>query len=131
MADLNPERPNLRHERPGLRPERPRLRPERPDVRPGRLDLRPERLDLRPERLDLRPERPDLRPEGSDEEGTNKRMNERTDRRTNESPPMFYRTSSPWGPLPKNRVSRLFLATVRSYTETNDQPTCFESLLYY
>ena len=31
----------------------------------------------------------------------------------------------------KNRVSRLFLATVRSYTETNDQPTCFESLLYY
>ena len=37
------------------------------------------------------------------------------------------------GPLRlcKNRVSRLFLATVRSYTETNDQPTCFESLLYY
>ena len=30
--------------------------------------------------------------------------------------------------LCKNRVSRLFLATVRSYTETNDQPTCFESL---
>merc|ERR1711911_410636 len=29
--------------------------------------------------------------------------------------------------LCKNRVSRLFLATVRSYTETNDQPTCFES----
>ena len=24
-----------------------------------------------------------------------------------------------------------FLATVRSYTETNDQPTCFEILLYY
>ena len=33
--------------------------------------------------------------------------------------------------LCKNRVSRLFLATVRSYTETNDQPTCFESLLYH
>ena len=34
------------------------------------------------------------------------------------------------GPLRlcKNRVSRLFLATVRSYTETDDQPTCFESL---
>ena len=30
----------------------------------------------------------------------------------------------------KNRVSWLFLATVRSYSETNDQPTCFESLLY-
>ena len=33
--------------------------------------------------------------------------------------------------LCENRVSRLFLATVRSYSETNDQPTCFESLLYY
>ena len=30
--------------------------------------------------------------------------------------------------LCKNRVSWLFLATVRSYTETNDQPTCLESL---
>ena len=30
----------------------------------------------------------------------------------------------------KNHVSWLFLATVRSYNETNDQPTCFESLLY-
>ena len=27
----------------------------------------------------------------------------------------------------KNRISWLFLATVRSYIETNDQPTCFES----
>ena len=37
------------------------------------------------------------------------------------------------GPLRlcKNPVSRLFLTTVRSYTETNDQPTCFECLLYY
>ena len=31
----------------------------------------------------------------------------------------------------KNRVSRLFLATMRSYTESNDRQTCFESLLYY
>ena len=31
----------------------------------------------------------------------------------------------------KNRVSRLFLATVRFYTETNDQPTYFESAIYY
>merc|ERR1712121_157532 len=29
--------------------------------------------------------------------------------------------------LCKNRVFRPFLATVRSYTETNDQTTCFES----
>ena len=35
------------------------------------------------------------------------------------------------GPLRlcENRVSRLSLATVRFYTKTNDQPTCFESLL--
>merc|ERR1711911_27672 len=31
----------------------------------------------------------------------------------------------------KNRISRLFLATMRSYTETNDQPTCFDSLLHF
>ena len=67
---------------------------------PERSDLRPERPDLRPERSDLRPERPYLRSEGPDERGgrTNKRINERT----NESPPVFYRTSSPSGPLPKN-----------------------------
>ena len=33
--------------------------------------------------------------------------------------------------LCKNRVSRLFLAIRRTYTETNDPTTCFESLLYY
>ena len=35
------------------------------------------------------------------------------------------------GPLRlfKNRVSQLFLATVRSYTELNDRYTCFERLL--
>ena len=34
------------------------------------------------------------------------------------------------GPLRlcKNSISWLFLVTVRSYTETNDQPTSFESL---
>ena len=35
--------------------------------------------------------------------GTNKRTNEWTDGRTNESPPVFYRTSSPSGPLPKRQ----------------------------
>ena len=29
-------------------------------------------------------------------------MNERSDARTNKSPPVFYRTSFPLGPLPKN-----------------------------
>ena len=33
--------------------------------------------------------------------------------------------------LCKNRVSGLCLASVRSYTDTNDRQTCFESLLYY
>ena len=65
-----------------------------------RLDLRPERLDLRPERLDLRPEGLDLRPEGPDEEGGDERRNERTNGRT-KVPLVFYRTSSPSGPLPK------------------------------
>ena len=87
---MRPENLDLRPEKPDLRPERP----ERPDLRPGRLDLRPQRLDLRPER-------PDLRPEGSDEGGV--LTDKRTNGRTNKSPPVFYRTSSPLGPLPKKR----------------------------
>ena len=73
------------------------MRPERPGLRPERLDLKPERLNLRPERPDLRFQRPDLRPERPDEGArgvTNKRTNERKS-------PVFYRTSSPSGPLPK------------------------------
>ena len=78
-----------------MRPERLDLRPERLDLRPDRLDLRPERLDLRPERSDLRPERLDFSPEGPNKGGgTNERTNERKS-------PVFYRTSSPLGPLPK------------------------------
>ena len=67
--------------------EGPDLRPERPDLRPDRLDLRPDGPDLKPERLD-----------GGGDEQTNK---QRMDRQTNESPPVFYKTSSPSGPLPK------------------------------
>ena len=66
-----------------------------------RLDLKPEKLDLRPERLDLGPEKLDMR--GLVKGGTNGR----TDVRTNKSPPVFYRTSSPSGPLPKKADSRL------------------------
>ena len=78
-----------------MRPERPGLRPERLDLRPERLDLKPERLDLRPERPDLRSRCPDMRPKGPNEGGgTNKRTNEQMS-------PVFYRTSSPSGPLPK------------------------------
>ena len=86
--------------RPGLRPENLNLKPEKPNLRPERPGLRPEKLDLRPERPNLRSQRPDLRPEGPDG-GRNKRTNEQTNKRKNKSPPVFYRTSSPLGPLPK------------------------------
>ena len=64
--------------------------------------MRPDRSDFKPERPDLRPERPDLRPErlgggGRMNEPTKEQMNRRT-----KVPPVFYRTSSPSGPLPKN-----------------------------
>ena len=94
----------LRPEKPNLRPERPVLRPERLDLRLERPNLRPERLDLRPERPYLRSQRPNLRPEGPD--GGDERTNKRTDGRTNESPPVFYRTSSPSGPLPKKEIRK-------------------------
>ena len=85
---MRPERPNLRPERPGLRPEKPYLMPKRPGLRPNRLDLRPERPDSRSQRPDLGLEGPNG--------GTHKQTHERT----NESPPVFYRTLSPSGPLP-------------------------------
>ena len=50
-------------------------------------DSRPERADFRPERVDFSPEGADSRPERAWGGG-------RTDERTNESPPVFYRTSS-------------------------------------
>ena len=53
--------------------------------------MRPERADLSPGRTDLRAERADLRELGGGQ----------TNGRTNVSPPVFYRTSSPSGPLPK------------------------------
>ena len=49
----------------------------------------------------MRPERLDFRPEGPDKGG-----DARTNGRTNESPPVFYRTSSPSGPLPKKGFNR-------------------------
>ena len=73
---------------------------ERPDLRPDGPDFKPERPDLRLERPDLRPEKPD---------GGDGLTNERTDGRTNESPPVFYRTSSPSGPLPKRGFRRLII----------------------
>ena len=65
------------------------MRLERADLRLKRAVLKPERADVRPERPDLKSEMPDLKPEW-------------TGGRTNESPPVFYRTSSPSGPQPKS-----------------------------
>ena len=71
------------------------------DFRSGREDFRPERADSRPERADFRPERSDFRPERA-WGVTNEWMNEQTNKRMNEQKsPVFYRTSSPSGPLPK------------------------------
>ena len=93
MADLRPERTGFRPERINFRPEKADSRPERTGFRPERAIFRPERTDSRPERADFRPEREDFRLERADSRPWG-------DRRTNESPPVFYRTSSPSGPLP-------------------------------
>ena len=68
---------------------------ERADFRPLRADFRPERTDFRPERTDFRPERANFR-----SEWPNGETNGRTD--------VFYRTSSPLGPLPKKHPSLVF-----------------------
>ena len=62
-------------------------------------DSRPERADFRRERVDFRPERAGFRPERAWGGWTDGWM----DGQRNESPPVFYRTSSPSGPLPKKR----------------------------
>ena len=80
-----------------LRPGRTGFRPEKADFRPERADSRPERADFKPERADFRPERADFRPERA--------WGGLTDIRTNKSPPVFYRTSSPLGPPPKKLKS--------------------------
>ena len=82
--------------------ERADLRPVRPDFRPERPDLRPERADLRPERADFRPERADFRHERAWGGRTDGRMHERKS-------PVFYRTLSPLGPLPKNQKGLMIL----------------------
>ena len=108
-GDLKPGRTGFRPEKADFRPERADSRPERADSRPERADFRPERAGSRPERADIRPERADFRPERTDFRPERVwgggRTDGRTDRRTNEQKsPVFYRTSSPSGPLPKNRI---------------------------
>ena len=83
---------------------RAELRPERPDLRPERADLSSQKTDLMPKKADLRPERASFRPEKPDG-GTNRKMN----KGTNKNPPLFYRTSSPLGPLPKNQSPKGYM----------------------
>ena len=78
------------------RTERGDIRPKRADFRPERTDFRPERANSKPEKADFRLKRADFEPEKSDGGGTNGM--------TNESPPVFYKTSSPLRPLPKNQL---------------------------
>ena len=59
-------------------------------------DSRPERADFRPERTDFRPEMADFRLERA--WGVDRRTNGQTNEQKS---PVFYRTSSPLGPLPK------------------------------
>ena len=62
-------------------------------------DSEPERADFKLERADFGPERADFRSERA--------LGGRMDGRMNESPPVFYRTSSPSGQLPKRQISGL------------------------
>ena len=70
----------------------------RPSIRPERADFKPEMVNVKPERAVFRPER-----DGGGGQ-TDKGMKERTIGQTNKSPPVFYRTSSPLGPLPKSLI---------------------------
>ena len=94
---MRPERANLGHERTGFRPVRPNSRPERADSRLERADFRPERADFKSERADFRPERA-----WGDEQ-----MDGKTDKQKSL---VFYRTSSPSGPLPKSNAIRRHLS---------------------
>ena len=76
-------------------------------MRPGRTNLRSkmaglegrERVDFRSKRADFKPEKADFRSKRPDG-GSNGRM----EGWTNKIPLVFYRTSFPSGPLPKNRL---------------------------
>ena len=90
MSDFRPKRAESR-------PERADSGPEKADSRPEKADSRPERADFRPEGVDFRSERADFRPERACG-GTDRQ----TDRERNEQKsPVFYRTLSLLGLLPK------------------------------
>ena len=67
------------------------------DFTPDRADFRSEGADFRSERADFWSERADFRPKRADF-----RLERAWGGLTNGRTPVFYRTSSPSGPLPKN-----------------------------
>ena len=82
------------------KPARADDRLEREDLRLKSADLRLGRADLKRKQADLRPYRPNNRP-GRPDEG-DKWIDKQTNKLTNESPPVFFRTLSPSEPLPGN-----------------------------
>ena len=68
------------------------------------MDLGPKRADFKSEGADFRSERADSRPERA-WGGTNKRKSGQ--KKQTKKSPVFYRTSSPLGPLPKKVVLSL------------------------
>ena len=82
------------------KPTRADDRLEREDLGLESADLRLGRADLKSERADLRLYRPDIRSGRPDE--ADKWIDKQTNKLTNESPPVFFRTSSPSEPLPRN-----------------------------
>ena len=75
-----------------------------------------------PERADFRPERADFRPERA--------WGRRTDKRTNKSPPVFYRTLSPSGPLPNKGTNKLKSSCVLQDIVPFGPLPCFPSLQF-
>ena len=98
MHDLKPATADKRPEVTDSKPKKPDFRPARAYLRSRRIDNKSERADFRHGRKNFRSERADFR----SERAWGERMDGRMDGMTNESPPVFYRTLSPSGPLPKN-----------------------------
>ena len=88
------------------------FRSERADFRPEKADFRPERANFRSARAESRPERATFRSERPDGD---KETERRTEGWINESPPVFYRTSFPSGPLPKKQTSQRPHLTILSF----------------
>ena len=104
--EISPFRPEICLLRPEICLLKPKICPLRPEIcplGPWICPIRPEICSLRPQTcpLRVRTESVDFRPERAWESLTGPGgMDLRMEERTNKSPPVFYRTLSPLGPLP-------------------------------